>query len=140
MGDFDFLAGSWNVERPAQEATRGSDDWDVHPGTTTCHRVLGDVGTADEIIFPGYSLRLFDTEHGRWASYRANSRTRLRYPPVFGTFAGGRGDFYGDGTHEAGRCRLTSCGRTSRPRRPAGSRRSRSTAGTGLSRTQVRGK
>ncbi|MEN3309913.1 MAG: hypothetical protein V7603_6115 [Micromonosporaceae bacterium] len=93
MGDFDFLAGSWNVERPAQEATRGSDDWDVHPGTTTCHRVLGDVGTADEIIFPGYSLRLFDTEHGRWASYRANSRTRLRYPPVFGTFAGGRGDF-----------------------------------------------
>jgi hypothetical protein len=108
MNDFDFLVGSWNVvNRQLKTLFVGSDDWDVYPGevVNTHHNILGGVGNIDEIRFPtkgtsGFSLRLFDQERNEWAIYWANSRTGLLYPPVFGTFSGGRGDFYGDDTHE----------------------------------------
>jgi hypothetical protein len=106
MNDFDFLVGSWNVtNRQLTTLFAGSDDWDVFPATSTSWSVLDGVGNADEIIFPtrgtrGFTLRLFDTASEQWSLYWANSRTGVLFPPVVGAFVDGRGDFYGDDTHE----------------------------------------
>jgi hypothetical protein len=106
MNDFDFLIGSWNVlNRRLRTLFAGSDDWDTSPGTSTCQPIFNGAGNIDEIIFPtfgshGFTLRLFDVEREEWSLYWASSRTGLLYPPVVGTFAGGRGDFYGDDTHD----------------------------------------
>jgi hypothetical protein len=75
------------------------------PGTTTCQPIFNGVGNTEEIIFPtlgsrGFTLRLFDVERKEWSIYWASSRTGLLTPPVVGTFADGRGDFYGDDTHD----------------------------------------
>jgi hypothetical protein len=106
MDDFDFLIGSWNVvNRRLGTLFAGRDDWAVFPGTSACQPIFGGAGNTEEIIFPtlgsrGFSLRLFHVERKEWSIYWASSRTGLLYPPVVGTFAGGRGDFYGDDTHE----------------------------------------
>ena len=106
MNDFDFLVGSWTVvNRRLRTLLAGSDDWDTFPGTSICQPIFNGAGNTDEIIFPtlgsrGFSLRLFDVERKEWSIYWASSRTGLLTPPVVGTFADGRGDFYGDDTHE----------------------------------------
>lgn len=97
MNDFDFLSGSWNVLN--RRLTGG--DWTTFPGTSTCRPILGGVGNTDEIVFPtlgssGFTLRLYDVTLGQWSIYWANSRSGVLLPPVTGTFADGRGDFYGD--------------------------------------------
>jgi hypothetical protein len=106
MNDFDFFHGSWTVvSRRLRAVFSGSDDWDVYPGTTTCSPIFEGGGNTEEIRFPdrgfrGFTLRLFDVERKEWSIYWANDRTGLLQAPVVGTFAGGRGDFYGDDTHE----------------------------------------
>jgi len=106
MNDFDFLIGSWTVtNRRLGKLLAGSDDWTVFPGTTTCWSLFEGGGNMDEIVFPtlgsrGCTLRLFDVEREEWSLHWANSRTGLLQPPVAGTFTDGRGDFYGDDTHE----------------------------------------
>jgi hypothetical protein len=106
MNDFDFLVGSWNiVNRRLQTLFAGSDDWEVFPGTSTCQSLFDGGGNLDEIIFPtkgtrGLTLRLFDTERKIWSLYWSNSQTGVLFPPVTGTFSDGRGDFYGDDTHD----------------------------------------
>ncbi|GIG85631.1 hypothetical protein [Plantactinospora endophytica] len=106
QNDFDFLLGSWNVSnRRLRTLFAGSDDWDVFPGTSVSQSIFDGRGNTDEIIFPtkgtrGFTLRLFDTAREEWSLYWADSRTGLLYPPVVGTFRNGRGDFYGDDTHE----------------------------------------
>ncbi|MCR6481589.1 hypothetical protein M8542_02055 [Amycolatopsis sp. OK19-0408] len=106
MNDFDFLIGSWTVtNRRLGKLLVGSADWSVFPGTTTCWSLFEGGGNMDEIVFPtlgsrGCTLRLFDVEREEWSLHWANSRTGLLQPRVVGTFAGGRGDFYGDDEHE----------------------------------------
>ena len=106
MNDFDFFFGSWNVtNRRLRTLFVGGDDWVTFPGTSTCQPIFNGGGNTDEIVFPtlgtrGFTLRLFDVERKEWSLYWASSRTGLFYPPVVGTFADGRGDFYGDDTHE----------------------------------------
>lgn len=106
MNDFDFFHGSWTVvSRRLRTLFAGSDDWDVFPGTTTCVPIFDGGGTTEEIRFPergfrGFTLRLFDVERKEWSIYWASSRTGLLQPPVVGTFTAGRGDFYGDDTHD----------------------------------------
>ncbi|MFI9817088.1 hypothetical protein [Saccharothrix variisporea] len=106
MNDFDFFIGSWNVvNRRLKTLFAGSDDWEEFPGSTTCASIFGGGGTTEEIVFPtlgsrGYTLRLFDVERREWSIYWANSRTGVLFPPVVGTFANGRGDFYGDDEHD----------------------------------------
>ncbi len=106
MNDFDFFIGSWSVvNRRLGTLFAGSDDWKVFPGASTCQPIFNGAGNTEEIIFPtlgsrGFTLRLFDVERKEWSIYWASSRTGLLYPPVVGTFAGGRGDFYGDDTHD----------------------------------------
>ncbi|GAA2650499.1 hypothetical protein [Paractinoplanes durhamensis] len=106
MNDFDFLNGSWTVRnRRLRTLLEGSDDWDTFPGHSTCRPIFNGAGNTDEIVFPtldsrGFTLRLFDQDRKEWSLYWASSRTGLLYPPVVGTFSEGRGDFYGDDTHE----------------------------------------
>ncbi|MEV6601904.1 hypothetical protein AB0M36_34365 [Actinoplanes sp. NPDC051346] len=106
MNDFDFLTGSWTVSnRRLKTLLAGADDWETFPGSATCRPIFDGGGTTEEIVFPtlpsrGLSVRLFDVERQRWSIYWSSSRTGLLYPPVHGTFAGGRGDFYGDDTHD----------------------------------------
>lgn len=111
MNDFDFLIGTWNVaNRRLRTLFASSDDWYTFPGRAACRPVLGGGGNVDEVDFPtlgskGLTLRLFDVERKEWSIYWASSRTGLLYPPVVGTFTAGRGDFYGDDTHEGRRIR-----------------------------------
>ena len=106
MNDFDFLIGRWSVaNRRLRTLFAGRDDWDEFPGVGTCRKILDGGGNVDEIVFPtlgssGLSLRLFDVERKEWSIYWASGRTGLLYPPVVGTFTDGRGDFYGDDTHD----------------------------------------
>ena len=106
MNDFDFLIGSWNVvNRRLRSLFAGSDEWDQFPSTVTCQPIFDGGGNTEVIVFPtlgsrGFSLRLFDVEREEWSIYWASSTTGVLYPPVVGTFADGRGDFYGDDTHE----------------------------------------
>ena len=106
MNDFDFLIGSWTVvNRRLTTLFAGGDDWEDFPGTSSCQHIFGGSGNTEEIIFPtlgssGFTLRLFGVEREEWSIYWASSRTGLLYPPVVGTFADGRGDFYGDDTHD----------------------------------------
>jgi hypothetical protein len=104
--DFDFLVGSWNVaSRRLKELLVGSDEWDEFPGRSTCRRFFDGAGSFDVVDFPtkgwrGISLRLFDPKREEWTIYWANSRTGLLQPPVVGRFVDGRGEFYGDDTHD----------------------------------------
>jgi hypothetical protein len=106
MNDFDFFIGSWNVvNRRLTTLFVGSDHWEEFPGTTTCRPIFNGGGNTEEIIFPtlgsrGFTLRLFDIDREEWSIYWASSRTGVLFPPVVGAFAGGRGDFYGDDTHD----------------------------------------
>ncbi|MFI7600869.1 hypothetical protein [Actinoplanes sp. NPDC049681] len=106
MNDFDFLTGSWNISNHRLGTLfAGSNEWDTFPGTSTCRPIFCGGGNTEEITFPtlgsqGFTLRLFDIEREEWSIYWASSRTGLLYPPVVGRFADGRGDFYGDDTHD----------------------------------------
>jgi hypothetical protein len=106
VNDFDFFIGSWTVvNRRLRTLFTRSDDWETFPGTSACQPIFSGGGNIDEIIFPtlgsrGFTLRLFDLERREWSLYWASSRSGLLTPPVVGTFAAGRGDFYGDDTHE----------------------------------------
>jgi hypothetical protein len=106
MNDFDFFIGSWTVvNRRLSALFVGSDEWETFPGTTTCQPIFDGGGNTEEIIFPtlgsrGFTLRLFDVERKQWSISWANSRTGVLFPPVVGTFTDGRGDFYGDDTHD----------------------------------------
>lgn len=60
----------------------------------------------DEIDVPdqgwkGLTLRLFDQETEEWSLNWSSSRTGRLFPPVTGRFGpDGRGEFFGDDTHE----------------------------------------
>lgn len=120
MNDFDFLTGSWTVvNHRLTTLFAGRDDWRTFTGTSTCRPIFNGGGNTEEILFPtlgtrGFSLRLFDVERAEWSIYWANDRTGVLFPPVVGTFAGGRGDFYD-------RCHRFSTGSVSG--RPPGDRR-----------------
>jgi hypothetical protein len=106
MNEFDFLIGSWNVvNHRLTTILAGGDDWTTFAATSTCQSIFEGGGNTDEILFPtlgsrGFTVRLFDVDRKEWSLYWASSRTGLLYPPVVGTFADGRGDFYGDDTHD----------------------------------------
>ena len=106
MSDFDFLYGEWTVaNRRLRELFVGSDDWYTFDATSWARPLLGGVGNVDEMDCPsegfsGATIRLQDQQSGQWSIYWADSTTGRLFPPVVGTFADGRGDFYGDDVTE----------------------------------------
>jgi hypothetical protein len=103
---FDFLVGTWRIaNRGLAEMLVGSTEWEEFPSTAVAQRFFDGGGSFDTIHFPtkgwsGMSLRLYDPELDEWTIYWASSRTGLLQPPVVGRFVDGRGEFYGDDTHD----------------------------------------
>lgn len=103
--DFDFFVGRWNVvNRRLKTLFAGSDEWYEFPATSECRLVLGGAGNMDEFKAPdkgitAMTLRLFDPEAQEWSIWWATDKGRLD-PPVKGRFEDGRGDFWGDDTHD----------------------------------------
>jgi hypothetical protein len=104
--DFDFFAGSWDVEhRRLRQWLAGCDDWDEFGSTAECWPLFDGAANVDELSVPergftGLSLRLLDPARGDWTIYWANSRDGRLQPPVTGRFSGGVGVFHGDDVHE----------------------------------------
>jgi len=104
--DFDFFHGDWQVlNRRRTDFLDPESTWEEFSGTSRCWPLFDGTANLDEIDMPhlaakGATLRLFDPETERWSLSWASSRTGTLFPPVFGQFTDGRGEFYGDDTHD----------------------------------------
>ena len=105
MNDFDFFTGTWNVRnRWRTDFLDETSEWEEFPGVSRASRHFGGAANFDEIDFPtkgfsGLTVRLYDPERAQWSLYWASKRTGTLFPPVFGRFINGRGEFYGDDTY-----------------------------------------
>ncbi|MFJ8535252.1 hypothetical protein [Streptomyces sp. NPDC093591] len=104
--DFDFFHGAWDVlNRRRTDFLNPDSDWEEFPATSRCWPLFDGTANLDEIDMPrlsakGATLRLFDRETEQWSLNWASSISGTLFPPVFGRFEGGRGEFYGDDTHD----------------------------------------
>ncbi|MFF7308096.1 hypothetical protein [Streptomyces sp. NPDC008137] len=104
--DFDFFHGAWQVlHRRRTDFLDPHGDWTEFRGTSRCRPLFDGAANLDEVDMPrlaakGATLRLFDPQTGRWSLNWASSITGTLFPPVFGRFEGGRGEFYGDDVHD----------------------------------------
>ncbi|MEV0385279.1 hypothetical protein [Nonomuraea sp. NPDC050643] len=115
MNDFDFFAGHWNVlSRRLVKPLAGSDEWDEFPGESVATRHFDGGASFDEVAFPtkgfkGLTVRVFNPVTRQWSIYWASSsRGMLDTRPMVGSWEDGRGEFYGEETHEGApvRCRF----------------------------------
>lgn len=104
--DFDFLHGEWEVRnRRRTDFLDPSSTWEEFPATHRCRPLFDSAANIDEIDMPhlgskGLTLRLFERESAQWSLHWSSSRSGRLFPPVAGRFDGGRGEFYGDDTHD----------------------------------------
>ncbi|MFI6622867.1 hypothetical protein [Streptomyces sp. NPDC050528] len=104
--DFDFLHGEWEVaNRRLTDFLQPGSGWEEFEGTSNCRPLFDGAANVDEIDMPylgskGLTLRLFDRESEQWSLNWSSSRTGKLFPPVTGRFEDGRGEFYGDDTHD----------------------------------------
>jgi hypothetical protein len=100
-GDFDFLAGSWNISHRRLK-TDGSKTWDEFKGEATCWSILSGIGSIEELRIPernfsGMGLRLLDVENKIWSDFWVNARSGvLTTPGTTGYFENGVGIFIAD--------------------------------------------
>lgn len=104
--DFDFFVCSWDVvNRRLTERLVGGTEWEEFPATVVGRRLFDGAANMDEMTFPtkgwaGLTFRLFDPAERVWSLYWVSSRDGKVQPPVVGRFVDGRGEFFGDDTHE----------------------------------------
>lgn len=104
--DFDFFHGEWEVaNRRLTDFLQPGSGWEEFEGTSRCWPLFHGAANVDEIDMPhlgskGLTLRLFDRETEQWSLNWSSSRTGKLFPPVTGQFEDGRGEFYGDDTHD----------------------------------------
>ncbi|MFF4399028.1 hypothetical protein [Streptomyces sp. NPDC001480] len=104
--DFDFFHGEWTVRhRRRTDFLDPESSWEEFPGTNHCRPLFDGAANIDEIDMPhlgckGLTLRLFDQESRQWSLNWSSSRSGKVFPPVVGRFAGDRGEFHGDDTHD----------------------------------------
>jgi hypothetical protein len=105
--DFDFWMGRWQVRnRRLRERLKGSAEWEEFAASCIARPLLDGLGNEDEFRtdhwpnFIGMSFRFFNPETKQWAIYWADSRRGALEPPVFGSFSGDTGLFFGDDTFE----------------------------------------
>ncbi len=100
-GDFDFLAGNWNISH-RQLKKAGGKEWVEFKGEATCRTILGGVGSIEELRVParnfsGMGLRLLDIEKRIWSDYWVNGKSGvLTTPGMTGSFENGAGIFIAD--------------------------------------------
>jgi hypothetical protein len=99
-GDFDFLAGRWTIKnRRLKTRWASSDDWELFDGDSTCHTVLGGLGSIEELRIPagqprGLGIRLLDVAKGLWSDHWVSSASGVIAPtPMWGEFKDGAGTF-----------------------------------------------
>ncbi len=94
-GDFDFLTGEWRIANRMLV----KDKWIEFPGEATVHRILGGIGSVEELRIParkfsGMGLRLLDVERRVWSDFWVNANSGvLATPGQEGGFSGGVGTF-----------------------------------------------
>lgn len=104
--DFDFFHGDWDVHnRRRTDFLDADSDWEEFPATNRCWSLFDAAANIDEIDVPsqgwkGLTLRLFDPAAREWSLNWSSSRSGKLFPPVIGRFTDGRGEFYGDDTHD----------------------------------------
>lgn len=102
---FDFLHGAWQIAN-RRLATRlaGSGEWVQFPASAECRPILGGMGNIDDFRpegvgwtgFEGGAVRIFDPHRDQWAiHWMDNVRCKL-FPPVYGRFVDGVGEFLGE--------------------------------------------
>ncbi|MGI5366288.1 hypothetical protein [Streptomyces iakyrus] len=110
--DFDFFHGDWDVLHRRRTGFLDPDsDWEEFPGASRCWPLFGGTANLDEVDMPrlsaqGATLRLFDPKTGQWSLNWASSISGTLFPPVFGRFENGRGEFYGDDVHDGKEVRV----------------------------------
>lgn len=106
--DFDFMIGTWDAElKRLDRPLAGSTRWIEFKGVQITRKVWDGRANLDEFTvdsadlqIEGLTLRLYNPKTNEWNLYWANSRRGLVDPPVVGRWRDGRGEFYGDDTHE----------------------------------------
>jgi hypothetical protein len=99
-GDFDFLTGEWRIHHWQPKANSG--EWIEFDGEATVHRILGGLGSVEELRIPardfsGMGLRLLDVEKKVWADHWVNSQSGvMTVPGMPGSFENGAGIFVAD--------------------------------------------
>ncbi len=101
--DFDFLFGRWKVRnRRLRERLAACDEWVEFDSTLEVRPVWGGFGNFDEYEaldtpfgeIHGLTLRLYNPESRQWTIYWANRKSGTLDPPMTGSWANGRGEFY----------------------------------------------
>ena len=101
-GEFDFLAGSWQIQH--RQLQKDGKTWDEFPGEATCWTVLGGVGSIEELRIParnfaGLGIRLLDLENELWNDFWVNARSGvLGAAGLTGGFENGVGTFTAEET------------------------------------------
>jgi hypothetical protein len=99
-GDFDFLAGRWQIDHWRRPP--GATDWDRFKGEATCWTILAGVGSVEELRIPergfsGMGLRLLDLQQRVWSDFWVNAKSGvLTTPGQTGSFENGVGLFVSD--------------------------------------------
>ena len=106
--DFDFMIGTWDAElKRLDRPLTGSTRWIEFKGVQITRNVWDGRANLDEFYvdstdleIEGLTLRLYNPKTHEWNLYWANARRGLVDPPVVGRWRDGRGEFYGNDTHE----------------------------------------
>ncbi|MFE9025235.1 hypothetical protein ACFYOA_03030 [Streptomyces iakyrus] len=110
--DFDFFHGDWDVLHRRRIGFLDPDsDWEEFPGASRCWPLFGGAANLDEVDMPrlsaqGATLRLFDPKTGQWSLNWASSISGTLFPPVFGRFENGRGEFHGNDVYDGKEVRV----------------------------------
>jgi hypothetical protein len=109
-GDFDFLAGHWNIAN--KRANASQDGWDVFSGEATCWSILNGGGSIEELRIPernffGLGIRLLERNTGVWSDHWVSGQDGiLSTPGMTGAFVDGDGIFVADDVDDAGPVRV----------------------------------
>ena len=103
---FDWEIGAWDTQVRVRAPLSTAETWTEFRGTSIVHGFsnnrsnLVDLAVANTSggRIEGVSLRLYNPQTQQWSLNFASIRAGILTPPVYGGFANGRGEFYGQDT------------------------------------------
>ena len=104
--DFDWEIGAWDTVVRVRTPLSTQENWTEFRGASIVHGFANNranlvdlaVASASGGRIEGVSLRLFNPQTQQWTLNFASMRDGALTPPVYGGFANGRGEFYGQDT------------------------------------------